>query len=58
MSNCCPEFEMACEPCSDSENFSTLITETDNGFHVGSSDLPPIKFCPWCGWDKRKPSEE
>jgi len=46
---CCPVFEHALEDGTDQEGFGPLIREYDE-FVIGKEEeLPPIKFCPWCG---------
>lgn len=53
---CCDIFYTAQKDGTDSEGYGGLLTEiTDDEWHIGC-DLPPIKFCPWCGgnWEKVK----
>jgi hypothetical protein len=50
---CCPSFAKAFEPYTDNEGYRSLFDatfpEVPGTIEVGSSDLPPINFCPWCG---------
>lgn len=47
---CCSDFERATEPCTDAELWSELIHyNPGEGYLMGSRELKPIAFCPWCG---------
>ena len=53
---CCEFWRDAQQSGSDAEEYSSLIGTRDGEYRMGSSDLPSIKFCPWCGADKTQPS--
>lgn len=44
----CEPFQKAQETCTDNEGYGRLISRSSYGWVTGC-DLPPIKFCPWCG---------
>ncbi len=47
--SCCANFAHAQEDGTDNEGWGKLIDYYGaNDANIGS-DLPPIKFCPWCG---------
>jgi hypothetical protein len=62
---CCEPWRKAHEWETDNEMYGRLIhcnDETD-GRHAApyptiGSDLPPVKFCPWCGSPKNAPPAE
>ena len=47
--NCCDTFRRAVEEDTDNEGYEALAHYSDDGSVVMGSNLPPIKFCPWCG---------
>lgn len=49
---CCEDWEEAHKRGTDNESYDVLIGY-ENGLPVIGSDLPPVRFCPWCG--ARKP---
>lgn len=60
---CCEAWEHAHDDGTDSEGFTSLVWYTDGldsrpymscvGSAPGAvSELPPIRFCPWCGAEK------
>ena len=55
---CCPEWLKAQQSGTDNEGYGRLIQVYPDGAASMGSDLPPIRFCPWCGADKRpKPKD-
>lgn len=56
MITCCEEFSNALEACTDKEAYGSLIRR-DGDTYVFGSQTPTIRFCPWCGADKRKKSK-
>jgi len=49
----CKEWDNASERGTDHEGYGPAITGNTDGFYVGC-DVPPIRFCPWCGKQTRK----
>ncbi len=47
--NCCDDFALAQEHCSDNEGWGRLIHRSSHGEYNIGCDLKPIRFCPWCG---------
>lgn len=41
--------QTAFRPCTDNEGNGAFARIGDFDIHIGSSDLPDIAFCPWCG---------
>lgn len=53
---CCPEFERALHSASDNEGYEPLVfPDADDGMIKIGSDLPPIRFCPWCSAPVKQP---
>lgn len=48
MRNCCQAFHDAQEDGTDNEAYQALIEFKDGRFIIGTN-LPALKFCPWCG---------
>ena len=48
---CCEHWKHAHEIGTDNEEYSVLVwyDEDDKGRAAIGSDLPPVRFCPWCG---------
>ena len=46
--SCCYIFQNATEPGTDRESYGSLVEELGGEWYL-TSELPPIKFCPWCG---------
>lgn len=61
MDCCCDAWSDAQCAGTDNEAYGALLRRAgfdrhpDGAWLIGSSDLPPVKFCPWCGADKTKP---
>jgi len=50
---CCIAWELAHQTASDNEGYGPLISyDKDRNAEIGA-DLPPVKFCPWCGAEKK-----
>lgn len=49
---CCDDFERAKQPHTDNEEYGPLIIEVEGPVMIGAN-LPPIRFCPWCGAEVR-----
>ncbi len=45
---CCQEFDRALEGGTDNEGYGKLIY-IDGDVTTTGCNLPPIKYCPWCG---------
>jgi hypothetical protein len=49
---CCDEWQHVHQPFTDSEGWGPLVVYYD-GARIGSDgdgpELPPVRFCPWCG---------
>lgn len=60
--NCCKHWRRAQEEGTDNEGYGSLIYDMSHDRerpveekYIGcsvSSDLPPVRFCPWCGDEK------
>lgn len=51
---CCNAWSKAQQPGTDNEMYGQLLRNyggASNDWHIGC-DLPPVKFCPWCGAKK------
>jgi hypothetical protein len=46
---CCADMVNAQESGTDNESYGSLVYYLSGSYHLGSSDLPDISFCPWCG---------
>lgn len=49
---CCETWEAAHQWSTDNEMYGPLIwppERTESGKYEMGTDLPPIRFCPWCG---------
>lgn len=45
----CQAFKDAQGPCTDNEGYGRLLRrDGPDAWSIGSN-LPPLKFCPWCG---------
>lgn len=57
---CCENFKQAGQSGTDNEGYGPLLREAPDGAYEIGCDLLSIRFCPWCGADKRKkhPIEE
>lgn len=53
---CCPEWLRAQSAATDNEGHGPLLGFIDGDWRMGN-DLSPVLFCPWCGADKRTPSD-
>jgi hypothetical protein len=55
---CCDAWAKAHERGTDNEGYGAVVGYWDfdgSGIekpHIGHEDLPPVKFCPWCGAEK------
>ncbi len=47
---CCDEFIRARQSGTDNEAFGKLIHLIASEYFMGS-DLAPISYCPWCGYE-------
>lgn len=52
---CCGDFPLALADGTDAELYGSAIGADDVGRWNLTSELPPIKFCPWCGVELRAP---
>ena len=50
---CCDSFADAMQAGTDNEGYGALLRPDGDRFSVGSSELQHIRFCPWCGANKR-----
>lgn len=48
MEFCCTDMRDAHSPGTDNEMYGSAVYTYDGETRMGT-DLPPIKFCPWCG---------
>jgi hypothetical protein len=48
---CCNAWGKSEESGTDNEGYAALRWDLDGEWHFGL-DLPPVKFCPWCGAPK------
>jgi hypothetical protein len=47
---CCVNWEAAQQAATDSEQYSSLLgRNVDGDWQLGSYELHPVVFCPWCG---------
>lgn len=51
MVDCCDAWTEAQQSGTDNEGYGRLLYETMGQWSIGS-ELPPIRFCPWCGVPK------
>jgi hypothetical protein len=49
---CCEAWAKAHEWETDNEAYSSLVRYSDDERALLGMDLPPVKFCPWCGNEK------
>lgn len=49
---CCVTWARAQQPGTDNESYGCLIGWQDVGHYAGHIE-EPMKFCPWCGAEKR-----
>jgi len=49
---------IANEPGTDNEGYGNLIYVDEDGVAVMGDNLPPIRFCPWCGAPKEAVKDE
>lgn len=54
---CCDALERAHEHGTDNEGYGPLLYSAYPVWAIGS-DLPPMRFCPWCGKELPKLEEE
>ena len=47
--SCCAEFSRAQRDGSDNEGWCALMGKDVYGGWIIGDDLPPIRYCPWCG---------
>lgn len=46
---CCEAFTESRNPHHDNESYMALIFVDENCVVTAGIDLPPLKYCPWCG---------
>jgi len=46
---CCADMLHAHESGTDNEAYGSLVCYDSKGKPLIGDDLPPIRFCPWCG---------
>lgn len=52
MIQCCDVWAKAHEAGTDNEMYSSLISDESDGESWMGSELPAVRFCPWCGKPK------
>jgi hypothetical protein len=57
LSECCRTWKTACGPGTDNEGYSSLVCDIGGDEEIGL-DLPPVRFCPWCGTRKNVKPED
>ena len=55
MTHCCEEFARAQELGTDREGYGACIKLLSGSIYDLGCELQPLRFCPWCGADKRSP---